>query len=237
MSARETDTARELNPRPAPLSSVAAVAVTVVVVLALAESEQVVVTWLALELTGLAVLCLGVVGRRRGYPLVGPSVAAIGVALCGVAVGGFLTEMTPFSDLLRLLPGLLGVAVLTAALLPVRGKGSRLLVKFGAGGLFTCVVLAGLFETADLPLLLGATVGSVLAWDAADNAVGVGTQLGRHARTWRLEVTHLLSTAVVGLAGILAVWGVRQVATTGLSLPAFAMVFLAALLLVGALRW
>lgn len=228
--------ARAHNPRPAPLSSVVAVAVTAAVVLALSGSTPV-GQWVGLELLGLGVAAVGVVGRRRGYSLLGGAGVVVGAAIAAVAVGGFLTETPALSETVRLVPGLVGVAVLAAALLPVRGDGSRLLVKAGAACLFAAVLLAGLFQTADLTLLLGATVGTVLAWDAGDNAVGIGEQVGRHARTWRLEVSHLVATAGVGVAGSIAVVASRRMLATGLSLPAFAMVFLAVLLLLGALRW
>lgn len=229
--------ARTHDPRPAPLSSVVAVAVTAAVVLALSGSRTAIGPWVGLELVGLGVAAVGVVGRRRGHSLLGVAGVVVGVAIAAVAVGGFLTRTPALSETIRLLPGLVGVAVLAAALLPVRGDGSRLLVKAGAAALFAAVLLAGLFQTADLTLLLGATVGTVVAWDAGDNAVGIGEQLGRPARTWRLEVSHLVATAGVGVAGSIAVVAIRRAVATGLSLPAFAMVFLAVLLLLGALRW
>ena len=225
------------NPRPTVVSSVLAVAVAAGVVAAVAGPDVAVERWLGLELVGLAVLAAGAVGYRRGRRVVGVVGALVGVAVSGGAVAGFLGEPLPTSELLRVLPGLLGVAVLAAALVPVRGEGSRLLVKAGAGGVFAAVVLAGLFQTTGLPVLLGTAVGSVVAWDAGDHAIGVGQQLGRRATTWRGEVTHVVGTAVVGVAGVVAVVAARSVADDGLSLTAFALVFLALVLLAAALRW
>lgn len=74
-----------------------------------------------------------------------------------------------------------------------------------AGGvvLVGALVIAGLLGLAD-GLVLLATVGAVLAWDAVENALGLRSQLGPDADTRRAELIHLGATASVtaGLAGI-----------------------------------
>ncbi|MDS0279879.1 hypothetical protein NDI85_19020 [Halomicroarcula sp. S1AR25-4] len=225
------------NPRPAPVSSVLAVTAAVAVLLALAGEGTGVGTWLAVELAGLGAVTLGAVAYRTGYRIVGLPVALVGGVVCAVAIGGFGSQSGPLSELLRLLPGFLGLAVLAAALVPVRGDGSRSLVKLGTGGLFACVVLAGLFRTADVTLLLGTAVGTIVAWDVGEHAIGVGEQLGRRATTWRLEATHAVGTALVGVASVAVVHFARGFANDGLSLASFAMVFVAVVLLTVALRW
>jgi len=89
------------------------------------------------------------------------------------------------------LPAMLGVAVLAAALVPVRGTGSRSLVKLGVGFVFCSVLLAGFFQSVNPDHLLGATAASVVAWNAGEQAIGLGEQLGRSATTWRLELVHV----------------------------------------------
>ncbi|MBX0324295.1 hypothetical protein EGH21_14795 [Halomicroarcula sp. F13] len=225
------------NSRPTLVSSALAVTAAAAVLLALAGDATGVGTWLVVELVGLGIVGLGAAAYRTGYRVVGLPLGLVGAAVCAVAIGGFGSQGGPLSELLRLVPGFLGLAVLAAALVPVRGDGSRSLVKLGAGGLFACVVLAGLFQTADLTLLLGTAVGTIVAWDAGEHAIGVGEHLGRGATTWRLEASHVLATTLVGAVGAAVVLFARGFANDGLSLASFAMVFVALVLLTVALRW
>jgi hypothetical protein len=88
-------------------------------------------------------------------------------------------------------------------------------------------------EAAAAPLV--ATVAVFLARDAAENAIGVGEQLGAAARTRRAESVHAAGTLLVGLAGaalgflaFTAVGGGRPV-TTVLVLLAGALLLLLSL--------
>lgn len=226
-----------LDQRPAAVSSALAVALGAAIVFVLAGPGRPVARWLAIELGGIGAVAVGSLGYRRGYRLPGAALGVVGAGLFLAAIGGFATRPLPLSRVVRLVPGLLGLGILGATLVPIRGDGSRALVKAGAAGLFACVLLAGLFETAGLELLLATTVGTVLVWDAGDNAIGIGQQLGRDAETWRLEATHLTGTALVGVAGTGIVLFADTIGGGGLSFPAFAMVFVALVLLTLALRW
>ncbi|MFC7138716.1 hypothetical protein ACFQMA_02555 [Halosimplex aquaticum] len=68
------------------------------------------------------------------------------------------------------------------------------------GGLvaFVGVVLAALGD-APAPAVLVGTAASVVAWDAAGNAVSIGRQLGAEADTARAETLHAATGALVGL--------------------------------------
>lgn len=223
--------------RPARTSSLLAVVVSAAVVVALSGPRVSVGQWVVAELVGLGAVAAGVLWYRGGRRGVGAAVVLVGVAVAAGALAGFAAGSPAPAETVRLLPGLLGLAVLTAALVPVRDSGARWLVKAGAGGLFAAVVLAGLFEAAPLTVLLGTAVGAIVAWDSGEHAIGVGEQLGTRASTWRCELPHIAATALVGVVGSVAVVGVRSVANDGLSLPAFVMVFLAVVLLVAALRY
>jgi len=227
-------TTRYATRQPARTSSVLAVAVAAAVVVALSGARPSVGQWVLVELLGLGAVVAGVIGYRSGRQAVGVAVALVGCLVCVGAIGGFVAGSPTLSETLRLLPGFLGLAVLTAALV---GEGSRALVKAGTGGLFAAVLLAGLFQAGELTLLLGTAVGAIVAWDAGEHAIGVGEHLGTQASTWRCELPHIAATALVGFVGAIAIFVVRGVANDGLSLPTFAMVFVAMVLLVVALRW
>lgn len=129
-----------------------------------------------------------------------------------------------------LVAGALGVAVLAVGLV----RGSRLAVSAGAVGLLVGVLLAGVLGAAPEPLVFS-TAATVVAWDVAENAVGLGEQLGRGADTRRAELVHAAGsaalaagTAGLGYAAFRAVAGPQPVAALVLLL--FAGVVLTAAL-------
>lgn len=183
-----------------------------------------------LALAGLAAVGLGAAVARTGYRGTGGLVAAAGAVVVLGAVG-VAASAGEVSVALALVPGLAGFAVLATAVLPVRGGGSRWLVKLGAGLVFVAVLAAALFHLAPLVRLLGGVVGAVLAWDAADNAIGIGQQLGRRAETVRIEAVHLAGTAAVGVAGVAAAVVVRGLSVGAVSLEAFVLLLAAVVLL------
>lgn len=228
-------TVREATFSPAVPSAVVAVALSVGAVVSLGAGEAL-LRALAVQGGGLTVAGIGVASRRRGHWTLGTALAVVGVA---AIVGGFALFVGgrhALSHTLRFLPGLVGLPLLAGTLLPLKASGSRLACKLGTGGVFLTVVLSGVFRSVGELHLLLAAVTTVVAWDAADNAVVVGEHLGRAATAWRLQATHTTGSAAVGMAGVAGVYLVRHVAVSDLSLAAFALSFLAVLLLLAAIR-
>jgi hypothetical protein len=228
-------TVREATFRPAMPSAAVAVALVVGVVVSLGAREAVLTT-LAVQGGGLAAVGVGIASRRRGHRTLGTALAVAGV---GAIVGGltlFVDEPRALSYTLRFLPGLIGVPLLVGTLLPVRANGSRLVCKLGTGGVFLTVVLSGLFRAVGELHLLLVAVATIVAWDAADNAVSIGEHLGRAATAWRLQAIHTTGSAMVGLAGVAGIYLVRRIAVSDLSLAAFALLFVALLLFLAAIR-
>jgi hypothetical protein len=81
-------------------------------------------------------------------------------------------------------------------------RGRRRRVTAGAVVLVAGVAAAGLAGAPTLALV-GATLCSLLAWDAGRYGITVGEQLGREASTTRLELAHVTATAAVGTAAAL----------------------------------
>lgn len=207
------------------------------VLVVLARPRSILWPWLGVELLGLGVVTAGAMAVQKGYRPPGIAIGVAGATLCLLAIGGFLARPAATSELVRLTPGFLGIAGVTAAVIPVRNGGSRALVKAGSGALFACVLLTGLFQAGTPTRLLVAGVGTVIVWDLGENAIGIGQQLGRRARTWRLELTHLGGTTLVGVAGVATVLFLRVFAAGGLSLASFGMAFVALVLLTLGIRW
>ena len=195
-----------------------------------------VVPIVAIEVAGLLTVAGGLSLRRRDWSLLGTGLAAVGAGACAVAVGVATASASGLSELLWVVPGVLGVVLLGLAVVPLRGSGTRWLVKVGAGGVFLSVGMAGLFQVAPLGTLLLAMAGTIVAWDAGEHAIDVGRQLGRTTSTWRLDVSHVGATAVVGGVGVLVGHSVAGMQAGKLSLSAFALLFLALLALTLALH-
>lgn len=97
------------------------------------------------------------------------------------------------------------------------------------------VVLGGLAAGEVVPLLVVA-VAVAVAHDAADNAVDVGAQLGRTARTRRAESVHAAGTILVGAGGALAGYAVYATVTGGKPVATVALLVVGALLVLVTLK-
>lgn len=122
---------------------------------------------------------------------------------------------------LELLPGLPGLAVLVAGLVPVRAEWERRLVTAGAALLLLGVVTSGVVRGASHYQLLVAGVATVLVWDLGENATPLGGQVGRRARTRRAELVHAGATLVAGAAIVVLALAVAALDVQGRSLTGF----------------
>jgi len=140
--------------------------------------------------------------------------------------------------------GLVAVAATTvsaaAAVLSLAGllvlavgvrRGSNRAHKFGTAGLFAGVLLAGAAGASPAAMLV-AFGGAVVAWDAGENAISLGHQLGAGAPTRRATVVHVAATGVVAsVVGVLALV-VYDLSRTGQPTTAVALLLVAALLFI-----
>jgi hypothetical protein len=133
-------------------------------------------------------------------------------------------------------PTAVGIGVLATGLF-VAGlrRESTGLVDAAAGTLVAALLVAGVFG-APAELLVVSTAAAVLAWDVADNALTVGEQLGRNARTERLELVHAAATLTVAIVGSAFAYGVFRLAGGGRPLLAVVLLLLGATLIVAVLR-
>ncbi|PSQ07778.1 hypothetical protein BRC97_02255 [Halobacteriales archaeon QS_6_71_20] len=180
---------------------------------------------------GAVVTLLG--GRlwRRGRPVAGVAATAGGCLLLALAVGGAASRPARVVDRLELLPGLVGLWTLAAALAPLRRGRSRLLVDAGAGLAGVAVLVCGVIEGASTPALVAAGTTTVLAWDAAGNAVSVGGQVGGRGATARAELVHVTASGAVGAVAVAAVLGVTRLGVERLPLAALVALLLAGVVL------
>ncbi len=188
-------------------------------VVALVGTERAVRVGLGVELAGLVLVAAGVAALRRERRALGVAAAALGAA---VALAGLAVPVVRLADpraLVDVVPGLIGVAVLCCALVPLRGSGSRWAVRAGIGLVFVAVLTGVVVQEVARGRAVVLATLCVAGWDLGENAVSLGRQLGRRARTWGPETTHALGTAAVGVAGVelLAVVGDLRPPSTSLS--------------------
>lgn len=173
---------------------------------------------LAIAVVGAAVFAIG--GRlwNRGRRVIGAVSALCGVAVLLVAILDAAARPSQIVDRLELLPGIVGLWALAAALAPLRIRWSRTLIDVGTGSVFLGVLTSGVVRGASPPSLLIAGAATILAWDVAEHAVSVGGQVGaRHVMaTAREELVHAGLAGVVAVTAVAAVLGVDRLGIDGL---------------------
>lgn len=220
--------------RPARFSAVVAVLFATGTVALVAPAA--VLPALAVELVGIAVAAGGGGLRRAGWRLLGATLVMVGVLVVGGSVVFAAARVPDVVGITAVVPGIVGVGVVAAAVAPVTDSGSRGLLKAGATGVLVTVLLTGLVRNATFPALLAGVAGTVLAWDAGEQATNVGEQLGREAATVRGEIVHLAGTTLVAGGAVGVGYALRRVSLLSVPLGSFALLLVGALLFTAALH-
>lgn len=154
------------------------------------------------------------------------SEAAFVVSLPAAIAGLSLLFGAPFAGAF----GLLGLLLLVAGVL----RGRRSLVGGGAVSLFGGVLLGGLVG-AGPELLLLAAAASLVAWDAAEHAVGLGEAVGRRGDARRSLAVHTAGSGLLVALGGAVAYGAFRGAGSGSPL-ALVLLLAGAVALVSVLR-
>ncbi|MGM0606058.1 MAG: DUF7519 family protein [Halobacteriota archaeon] len=219
--------------RPTVTSSVLAVAFGIAAVGLLAESSG---QRRPLMMAAVGAVSFTLGGRlwRRDSSAIGVIVALCGSLLLAASIGYVAIRSPQLVDRFELLPGLLGLWILAAALVPVRFRRSRLGIDVGTGLLFVSVLTSGVVHGASPPALIVAAAATILAWDAAENAVSLGGQIGSHriATTAKAELTHVGVSGAVAILSVGVVLGIAAVGVDGLPFAALVALLVAVVALV-----
>jgi len=220
--------------RPTPVSALLSIlaAAAAVALIATAPAQRFA---LLVTVAGLAPLVVGLEVRHRGHLLLGVVLALVGLGVVGGGIALGYLRSPGFSQTVELLPGLLGLAVHVLGLGPLRNGRERLLFSAGTGLVLVAILTSGVLYESDTQTLLIAGVLTVLAWDLAEQAVNLGEQVGREARTYPVELVHGGATLAVGGVGIALTRGIAGADITGLPLLVLAGLLAAAFFLVVAL--
>ena len=212
-----------VHPHPSLLSSTVGVGIAVGVIGLLAQDAPV-FPYISLHLLGLAILAGAVVVLlRHDYRFLGTIGVTSGILLALLPAGLLVIHGHHEYVLLVAIPGMIGALVMAIGLLPVHRAGSRLLLKAGTGIIFLAVLAAGVVQVPTRPILL-AGIGTIVAWDAGEQAINIGEQLGSNARTASIELIHVGATLAVGGIGLALVVLLGRTSPSDLSLVQFVAV-------------
>jgi hypothetical protein len=82
------------------------------------------------------------------------------------------------------------------------------------GGLFLAAAFAGTLNVS-LWLVLGSLIAALVVWDAGEFATTLGEEVGRQAKTRRVELLHALGALSVGVLGAALATGLTRVLPAG----------------------
>lgn len=153
--------------------------------------------------------------------------AALGVVFAGLVFVVLAISAATIAVVL----GLLGTGTVAVGVY----RGSRATITVGSAGLLAGIVLGGVFGAGSTVVLV-TTIAATLAWDASQNAITVGTRLGRAAETRRVEIVHVAMTTAVAAIAAGSGYIVTQASVGSQSPVALVALLLAAVVLTVALR-
>ena len=223
--------------RPTRISGAVAVLAAAVSVGAVANAPGQ-LTAVGVAVSGVAVMAVGAAIHRRGFWFLGLPVALLGLAaaLSALGVGIATTSSTRLTERAELV-GVLGLPFLGLGLLQVHRRLARRLVSLGLVFLVLGAILGGMFNGTGLdpvPLLVS-LAAALIAWDAGEQAINAGEQLGRTARTWPSEVVHSAGSIAFGGLSVAAAVALFRADVTGLPVESLLLLLAAAVVLMIAL--
>ncbi|WP_415381908.1 hypothetical protein [Halosimplex sp. TS25] len=153
------------------------------------------------------------------------SILSVAAALLAVVVTGLFAPLSaPI--------GLFGLAGVAAGLFVFESE--RLTIA-GTAIVFVGVIACGFFSSVP-EIVLFATLATIVSFDLGSNAFSVGRQLSEQTDTQRGESVHAAATIFVGVVAAGIAYGIYLVPSGGLTIPALALLLLAALFLIWSIR-
>lgn len=183
---------------------------------------------------------LGLVGGYEAWhrygSVPGGSMLASGVIFLGYASLLITSEITGTIDRLFIVPGMIGIALLGAGLIPALGAQARPFVIVGTGFIFLEILAHGIIAETSLHILLLSSVATIVAWDVADHGISLGRQIGRTGRSFSVTALHSIVTLIVGLTVSLTILLMNRLPSIEMSAAAFFFILVAGFTLTLALR-
>lgn len=159
-------------------------------------------TIVAIEAVGMVILLGSSVAQQRGRRGSGLSLLLAGSVTVSIALGLGVVFPGRLIERGALIGGMLGPVLMILAVYPLRATWSRPLTWLGAALLISVLMIRGWVAQIGQTRLLGAVVMTVVAWDAAEQAITLGNDVGRSARTFVVSITHTIASLTVGIIAI-----------------------------------
>lgn len=191
---------------------------------ALSTSHSLQLSIVGVEAIGTFLLLGSSIAQQRGSRVWNRLLLLIGSSIVCIALGLGFVFPGSLINRVAFLGGLLGPVLLILAVYPLRPAWSRPTAGFGTALLVSSVLIRGWLGQIGQIQLLGAVVMAVLAWDGAEQAIALGNDVGRGARTLGVVILHTISSLTVGIVAIIITTGVYG--TTPTSIPLLAVAFL-----------
>lgn len=220
--------------RPARLSSSLAVAAAWIGLFLLADPPAQRAA-LLVQLVGLTTILVGVGGwlaiTGPDHRIVGSAVGVLGILLVLAGGGVALTGPLTIGALGEFVVGYLGVTFVALGVSRVRPGTERAMLTAGASLLLIAVAIGAMVYGSSLQAQLAGGVAAIVAWDLGEQAVNLGEQVGRRARTRGVELVHAGGTLGVGVLALALIYGVRGAELTGVPLGGLLVLLVAGLTL------
>jgi hypothetical protein len=168
--------------------------------------------------SGVACLVVGNALREDDRPLLGGLGVVFGWLLSLAAVGYGAAAVERPETVVQVVVAGIGYLSIAAGVVPVRGDGSRRLVKFGTALVFLVVLAAAVLGTTGRSPLIVSAALLVVSFDLGENAINLGEQLGRRAETLPAELSHGAGTVGVAATGVVLARVAPSIGTSELSL-------------------
>lgn len=113
-------------------------------------------------------------------------------------------------------------------------RGTTVNVTTGAFLLLSAAIMAGVQNAPVLPVLVS-VVFTVVAWDTGGSAISIGEQLGREARTLRIEIVQITMSITVGTLAAVTGYAIYHFGASGQPVTAVIFFLIGAILLIATL--
>lgn len=184
---------------------------------------------LLLEAVCLTLFISGVLLRRRNYRIIGRILTGGGFVGAVLALSGFVVLTPPLPILLICFSCGIGLLVSTLGIFPAEARLARSLAIVGITLIFSGVIGATIVDAPPFWRSAVAVGGVFLSWDAADQAIRLGEQVGGTAETISAEMVGIVTSTVVALIAVIVTIAISQIPVSSASIIGLALLLVAIL--------
>lgn len=192
--------------------------------------------WLSIVVAGIAVIAGGYEIWRLRWRPIGALFVIVGVGAVVIGFGGTAGAVASISHRLVLIPGTIGLVLLTIALVPISRWYTRGVLMTGFGFVYIGVLVGGILDIASMERILLIGMGIIVAWYSADHGISLGRQVGRDAATGIVTFVQVGGIVLLGIGLVAGTVAIHLLGGIGLSLTALVILLFSSSVIVLAVR-